>query len=109
MILPHTIELLGKTAVTSNYSGVSFTYPATGSGTSYRAYMQPRTGSPAVINETMGARDNWVCYVDPSCPAEIYDRFIFDGETYEVTDRGKQYSPRNGHHVKLMAVRLSQV
>jgi len=109
MIFPHTIELLVKTAVNSNYSGVSFTYPAIGSGTSYRAYMQPRTGGPAVINDTMGARDNWVCYADPACPAEIYDRFVFKGETYEVTDRGMQYSPRGEHHVKIMAVRLSQV
>lgn len=107
MIFPHTITLLKKIVTESTYSGISISYPAT--GTDYRAYMQPRAGGTSEINMTAGVRDAWVCYAEPGCPIEVLDHFVFESETYEVTDKGLQYSPRGPHHVKLTAVKVSQL
>ncbi len=106
MILPHSIELLPKSAVTSNIAGFGYSYPATGD--SYRAYVQNRSESLQVINNTGGVSTGVVVYADSACPAVTYDRFNFNGNQFEITGVMPQYTPRGNHHLRIMAVELSQ-
>lgn len=106
MNLPHSITLLPKSAITSNISGFGYSYPAT--GTAYRAYVQHRSESLAQINNTGGFSSGITIYAEPACPATNLDRFTFDGATYEITGVMPQRTPRGTHHIKIMAVELSQ-
>lgn len=106
MTFPHSIELLPKSAVTSNFSGFGYSYPTT--GTSYRAYVQDRSESLQVINNTGGISSGTVIYADPACPAQPLDRFNFDSRQYEITGVMQMRTPRGVNHLKIMAVELSQ-
>ena len=105
MRFPHTIELLPKSAVTSNLAAFGYSYPAT--GTSYRAFVQYRSASLAEINSSANNNISIVTYAEPSCPAVELDRFNYDGKVYEITGVMPQRSPNGVDHLKIMCIELS--
>lgn len=106
MIAPHTITLYPIVLGQSELSGISKLVSP--NGTNYQAFVQIRTESRDIINDTAGVRTMAVIYVNGSCPAKPLDRITFDGKTYEVNAAMPQRSPTGVHHTKIMAVELDQ-
>ena len=106
MTFPHTIEILAKSPATSALGGTSYGHAATGQ--KYQAYIQHRTESLQMINETGGVMSNVVIYAEPACVVSNYDRITFDGKTFEVIGVMPMYTPSGLHHIKITAVELSQ-
>ena len=77
-------------------------------GTNYSAFVQVRSESLDIINQTGSARTMATIYVQGICPAKPLDRIVFDGTTYEVNAAMPQRLPSGVHHTKIMAVELDQ-
>lgn len=105
MIFRHTITLYPVTLGQSEIGGIN---QAIGTGTTYSAFVQVRSESIAVINQTGSARTMAVIYVRGECPAKPLDRITFSGKTYEVTGAISQRSPSEIDHTKIMAMELDQ-
>lgn len=105
MIFRHTITLYPVTLGQSEIGGIN---QAIGTGANYSAFVQVRSESLDVINQTGSARTMAVIYVRGNCPAKPLDRITYAGKTYEVTGAIPQRSPSEIDHTKIMALELDQ-
>jgi hypothetical protein len=106
VIFRHIVTLYPLTMSESSLGGIQKAYAATGAN--FAAFVQHRTESRDIINDTAGARSMTVIYVQGNCPAKPLDRMTFDGKTYEVTGAVYARSPQLIHHTKIMTVELDQ-
>ena len=105
MIFRHVITLLPVTLNQSEIGGIT---QAFGPAESYSAFVQVKSESLDIINQTGSARTMATIYVLGDCPAKPLDRITFEGKTYEVTGAIPQRSPSAIHHTKIMALELDQ-
>lgn len=105
MIFRHTITLYPVTLNQSEIGGIT---PGFAAGMNYSAFVQVRSESLDIINQTGSARTMATIYVQGICPAKPLDRITFDGKTYEVTGAIPQRSPTSIHHTKIMTLELDQ-
>jgi phytoene dehydrogenase-like protein len=102
MTFPHIIEFYTSTETvsTSTLGGISRTFPNTGQRVV--AFVQFKSDSYAIINDTQGNNTMASIYVDGVFPAKPYDRIKYNSVWYEVTGtvpgvgiRGVQYTKIN--------------
>lgn len=105
MIFRHTITLFPVTLNQSEIGGIT---QAFGPTATYSAFVQVRSESLDIINQTGSARTMATIYVLGDCPAKPLDRITYAGKTYEVTGAIPQRSPTAIHHTKIMALELDQ-
>lgn len=106
MTFPHTIEILPRTLTTSAMGGTSYTYAA--SGQFYRAFVQYRSETMQIINETGGVQTGVVIYTQATATAQNYDRIRFENRLYEIVGVMPMHGQRGLHHLKINVVELSQ-
>jgi hypothetical protein len=105
MIFRHVVTLYPVTITQSTIGGIGQTI---GTGTNYTAFVQIRSESIDLINQTGTARTAATIYIQGNCPAKPLDRITYDGKTYEVVGAMPQRSPTTIDHTKIMAIELDQ-
>ena len=102
MVFPHIVEFYPSTETvsTSTLGGINRTFPITGQRVA--AFVQFKSDSYAIINDTQGNNTLASIYVDGLFPAKPYDRIKYNSVWYEVTGtvpgvgvRGVQYTKIN--------------
>jgi hypothetical protein len=106
MIFRHVVTLYSTTQNESPLGGLTF--DPGNEGVAYQAFVQVRSESLDVINQTGSAATMATIYVLGSCPAKPLDRITYDGKTWEVTGAIPQRTPTAVHHTKIMARELDQ-
>lgn len=102
MTFPHIVEFYPSTETvsTSTLGGINRTFASTGQRVA--AFVQFRSDSYAIINDTQNNNTLASIYINGSFPAKPYDRIKYNAAWYEVTGtvpgvgiRGVQYTRLN--------------
>ena len=100
MQTPHIIAYYSATeTVSSSLGGINRTYPAT--GTSMSAFVQFRSDSIGIVNQTEGNNVSAAVYIAGLFPAKAYDRIKYNNAWYEVTAVVPGNGPRGTQYTRL--------
>lgn len=108
MTTPHTIELYRSTeTVSSDLGGINRTFPAT--GISLKAFVQYKTDTYAVINQTEGNNTSIAVYLASAISVKDYDRVKYNGLWFEVRSILFGSGPRGVQYTKLICSGNNQI
>lgn len=108
MTTPHTIELYRSTeTVSSGLGGINRTFPAT--GVSLRAYVQYKSDSYAILNQTEGNNTSIAVYIPNAVSVKDYDRVKYNGLWFEVRSILFGNGPRGVQYTKLICGGNNQI
>jgi cytolysin (calcineurin-like family phosphatase) len=109
MVFPHIVEFYPSTETvsTSTLGGISRTFSNTGQRVA--AFVQFKSDSYAIINDTQGNNILASIYVDGVFPAKPYDRIKYKSVWYEVTGTVPGLGVRGVHYTKLNTSQNNQI
>jgi len=108
MLTPHVINYYTATeTVSGTLGGINRTYPATGVAMS--AFVQFRTDSIAIVNQTEGNNVVVSIYVNGLFAAKAYDRINYNGVWYEVMAVVLGNGPRGTQYTRLSVGENKQI
>jgi hypothetical protein len=108
MQTPHVINYFAATeTVSATLGGINRTYPATGVAMS--AFVQFRTDSIAIVNQTEGNNVMALIYVNGLFAAKAYDRINYNGVWYEVMAVVPGNGPRGTQYTRLSVGENEQI